>query len=166
MPPALLKVGNNANQSTLPAPSPPSPPSRAPTDTPSHFPFRERKMHAAHSSGNSWGAFTWTSFLCRISSFLVASLEFPPTLARSLALPCRLLRVGARKIILPLCCLLRSRPRRAGQRGQRRRRQPTSMRHQTDPMIRHRRLSGSPASLRYTSAQAAAQISPERTSNT
>ena len=143
---------------------------RAPTDTPSHFPFRERKMHAAHSSGNSWGAFTWTSFLCRISSFLVACLPrssfHQRSLVRSLALPCRLLRVGARKIILPLCCLLGSPPRRAGQRGQRRRRQPTSMRHQTDPMIRHRRLSGSPASLRYTSAQAAAQISPERTSNT
>ena len=103
-----LKVGNNANQSTLRR--------LRVSDTPSHFPFRERKMHVdsrlrslSGVSGNSGGALT--SFLCRISW----SPQIPNTsLSLSLCVcRCLLLRVGARKIILPLCCLLGSARRRS-----------------------------------------------------
>ena len=61
-----LKVGNNANQSTLRR--------LRVSATPSHFPFRERKMHVdsrlrnlSGVSSNSGGALTRPSFLCRIS---------------------------------------------------------------------------------------------------
>ena len=61
-----LKVGNNANQSTLRR--------LRVSATPSHFPFRERKMHMdsrlrnlSGVSSNSGGALTRPSFLCRIS---------------------------------------------------------------------------------------------------
>ena len=150
----------------LPLPRP-----RAPTDTPSHFPFRERKMHAAlldlltrvatvgeHLRGRHFFAAFLLSWLPR-SSFHQRSLARSPLSAAS----CR----GEENYSsIVLSSGVAAAPRRAERATAAARRQPTSMRHQTDPMIRHRRLSGSPASLRYTSAQAAAQISPERTSNT